>query len=99
SNENLSQKLIPLNGCCNSSASELLNNRWNAAMNAYDNLPEDSLERPVLYESNNAAASASSSPWRYSVFPQHLMINPNGGGEVHRDFFAELRAAIDSAGN
>ncbi|KAH6766118.1 hypothetical protein C2S52_017101 [Perilla frutescens var. hirtella] len=85
-------KLIPLHGCCNSEASQLLNSRWTAALNAHNSLPEDSDERPVLY------ARKSSAPWGHAILP-HLLIQPTGGGStgLQRDFLSELRQAVDNA--
>ncbi|MCD7472773.1 hypothetical protein HAX54_014132 [Datura stramonium] len=48
-NENHRMRLIPLQGCSGSDAFQLLDNRWMAALNAYNNLPYDSPERPVMY--------------------------------------------------
>ncbi|CAN4101138.1 unnamed protein product [Withania somnifera] len=42
-NEYPPAKLIPLQGCSTGEASQLLNDRWTAALNAHNNLPEDSL--------------------------------------------------------
>ncbi|XP_047979647.1 uncharacterized protein LOC125221560 [Salvia hispanica] len=91
-NENLRAKLIPLQGCCNSEASQLLNSRWTAAMNAHSSLPEDSSERPVVYARKNAA------PWGHSILP-HLLIQPTGGVStgLQGDFLNELRQAMDNA--
>ncbi|XP_057773697.1 uncharacterized protein LOC130992993 [Salvia miltiorrhiza] len=88
-NESLRAKLIPLHGCCNSEASQLLNN---PAMNAHNSLPEDSSERPVLY------ARKSSAPWGHTILP-HLLIQPTGGASsgLQGDFLNELRQAMDNA--
>nr|GFA87474.1 hypothetical protein [Tanacetum cinerariifolium] len=37
----LPSHLIPLKGCCSSEAYQLLNNRWAAAMSAYENPSTD----------------------------------------------------------
>ncbi|KVI03752.1 hypothetical protein Ccrd_017938, partial [Cynara cardunculus var. scolymus] len=42
------QRLIALEGCCNSEAYQLLNNRWAAAMNSYENPSTDIAERPMI---------------------------------------------------
>ncbi|XP_042045264.1 uncharacterized protein LOC121791348 [Salvia splendens] len=91
-NESLRAKLIPLQGCCNSEASQLLNSRWTAAMNAHSILPEDSSERPVVYARKSAA------PWGHSILP-HLLIQPTGGIStgLQGDFLNELRQAMDNA--
>ncbi|KAG8388823.1 hypothetical protein BUALT_Bualt02G0165100 [Buddleja alternifolia] len=85
-------KLISVHGCCNSDAFQLLNNRWTAAMNAHNSLPEDSAERPVLY------TRKSTSTWSQAILP-HLLIQPAGGAStgVQRDFLSELRQAIQNA--
>ncbi|KAI3450163.1 hypothetical protein Pfo_006828 [Paulownia fortunei] len=91
-NESLRVKLIPLHGCCNSEASQLLTNRWTAAMNAHNSLPEDSAERPVLYTRKSASA------WGQAILP-HLLIQPTGGAStgLQRDFLTELRQAMHNA--
>ncbi|KAL3653219.1 hypothetical protein CASFOL_002900 [Castilleja foliolosa] len=90
--ESVRAKLIPLHGCCNSEAAQLLSNRWTAAMNAHNSLPEDSAERPVMYTKKNA------SPWGRSILP-HLLIQPTGGAStgLQRDFLSELRQAMHNA--
>lgn len=90
--ESLWVKLIPLHGCCNSEAFQLLNNRWAATMSAYNNLPEDSAERPVLYTRKSASA------WGHAILP-HLLIQPTAGASTgfQRDFLTELRQAMQNA--
>ncbi|KAK6141547.1 hypothetical protein DH2020_024714 [Rehmannia glutinosa] len=85
-------KLIPLHGCCNSEASQLLSNRWTAAMNAYNSLPEDSAERPVMYTRKSTTA------WGQAILP-HLLIQPTGGAAtgLQRDFLSELQQAMHNA--
>ncbi|KAM3231700.1 putative protein isoform X1 [Capsicum chacoense] len=63
-NEYPPTKLIPLQGCCTSEAFQLLNDRWAAALNAHNNLPEDSLERPVMYTKR--------SPWGHGLLPHQV---------------------------
>ncbi|KAG6415517.1 uncharacterized protein LOC125191253 [Salvia hispanica] len=89
---NARAKLIPLQGCCNSEASQLLNNRWAAAMNAHNSLPEDSSERPVVYARKSAA------PWGHTILP-HLLVQPTGGASagLQGDFLNELQKAMDNA--
>ncbi|KAL3850497.1 hypothetical protein ACJIZ3_012379 [Penstemon smallii] len=84
--------LIHLHGCHNSEAFQLLNNRWTAAMIAYNSLPEDSAERPVIYTRKSASA------WGQAILP-HLLIQPTGGAStgLQRDFLSELRQAIHNA--
>ncbi|KAL8055732.1 hypothetical protein ABFX02_04G074900 [Erythranthe guttata] len=85
--ESLRVKLIPLHGCCNSEASQLLVNRWAVVMNAHNSLPEDSSEKPVVY------TKKSTSSWGQAILP-HLMIQPSVGA---RDFLGELRKAMHNA--
>lgn len=90
-NENSLGRLIPLHGCGNSEAFQLLNDRWAAAMNALNNLPEDSRERPLLYK-------RSASPWGHAMLP-HLLMSPpaNSSTGSQKDFSNELRSAIQNA--
>lgn len=85
-------RLIPLSGCHNSEAFQLLNDRWTAAMHAYTNLPVDSSEKPVLYSRRNA------SPLGHAMLP-HLMMQPgiNASSSSQKDFLSELRAAIGNS--
>ncbi|RZC56323.1 hypothetical protein C5167_015177 [Papaver somniferum] len=70
--------LIPLDGCSNSEAAQLLNTRWEAAMHAFNDPPLDLTERPVMYSGTGA------STWGQGQArpPQQM------------DFLAELRRAI-----
>ncbi|CDP04003.1 unnamed protein product [Coffea canephora] len=88
-NENSLVGLIPIHGCCNSEAFQLLNDRWAAAMNALNSLPEDSSERPVLY-------SRSGSPWGQPMLPHMLMPSADSSG-LKKDFLSELRYAMRNA--
>lgn len=91
-NENYLGRLIPLHGCGNSEAFQLLNDRWAAAMNAHNNLPEDSPGRPLLYK-------RSASPWGHAMLP-HLLMSPpanSSTGGSQKDFSNELRNAIRNA--
>ncbi|KAL0436645.1 UNVERIFIED_CONTAM: hypothetical protein Sradi_0372400 [Sesamum radiatum] len=64
---------------------------WAATMSAYNNLPEDSAERPVLY------TRKSSSAWGHAILP-HLLIQPTAGAStgLQRDFLTELRQAMQN---
>ncbi|XP_051141632.1 uncharacterized protein LOC127258723 [Andrographis paniculata] len=89
--ESLRVKLIPLQGCHSSEASQLLNNRWEAAVNALNNLPEDSAERPVLYTAKGTPA------WGQAYLP-HLVMQPAGVSTgLQRDFLSELQQAMQNA--
>ncbi|CAA2979574.1 Hypothetical predicted protein [Olea europaea subsp. europaea] len=85
-------KSIPLHGCCNSEALQLLNDRWTAAMSAFNNLPEDSADRPVFYSRKSASA------WNQTVLP-HLLMQPVDGPStgLQGDFLSELRQAMHNA--
>ncbi|KAL5189293.1 hypothetical protein HKD37_04G009017 [Glycine soja] len=80
-NENHYSRFIALEGCSCSAAAQLLNDRWTAAIQSYNN-PKDSSEKPVMYSSGTsvwtAATSASSSV-------------------SQRDFLGELRRQMHSA--
>ncbi|KAJ8559417.1 hypothetical protein K7X08_003475 [Anisodus acutangulus] len=90
-NEYPPTRLIPLQGCSISEAFQLLNDRWAAALNAHNNLPEDSLERPVMY--------AKRSPWGHAMLPRQLMSQAGAGSStgLHKDFLSELRLAMLNA--
>ncbi|KAJ8559260.1 hypothetical protein K7X08_000028 [Anisodus acutangulus] len=87
-NENHRTGLIPLQGCSGSDAFQLLNDRWMAALNAYNNLPYDSPERPVMYTKR--------SPWGQSMLPHQLMSQAGGVSSPgsQKDFLSELRLAM-----
>ncbi|KAL6967879.1 hypothetical protein U1Q18_044908 [Sarracenia purpurea var. burkii] len=55
-NENPHQGLIPLPGCIKSEAFQLLNDRWAAAINAFNDPSIDLAERPVMYSGSGASA-------------------------------------------
>ncbi|KAL1816880.1 uncharacterized protein LOC108220103 [Daucus carota subsp. sativus] len=55
-NENAPARLISLHGCCESEAFQLLNDRWAAAMDAYNSPSIDVGERPIMYSGNGASA-------------------------------------------
>ncbi|XP_009794452.1 uncharacterized protein LOC107761999 [Nicotiana tabacum] len=90
-NEYPPTRLIPLQGCGTSEAFQLLNDRWAAALNAHNNLPDDSLERPVMYMKR--------SPWGHAMLPHQLMSQAGAGSSTgpHKDFLNELRLAMLSA--
>ncbi|OIT25803.1 PREDICTED: uncharacterized protein LOC109215824 isoform X2 [Nicotiana attenuata] len=80
--------LIPLQGCSGSDAFQLLNNRWMAALNAYNNLPYDSPERPVMY--------TKKSHWGHAMVPHQLMSQGGGASSsgLQKDFLSELQLAM-----
>ncbi|KAK7352007.1 hypothetical protein VNO80_17422 [Phaseolus coccineus] len=59
-NENHYSRFITLEGCSCSAASQLLNDRWTAAMQSYNN-PKDSSDKPVMY-------SSGASVWTHQQF-------------------------------
>ncbi|KAK9066009.1 hypothetical protein SSX86_015411 [Deinandra increscens subsp. villosa] len=86
-------RLIGLQGCCNSEAYQLLNNRWAAAMNAYESPSTDLAERPVMYSGSSASA------WGQFRLP-HQMMSPIAGVGTFGpqiDFISELRQAMHNS--
>ncbi|KAG6628933.1 uncharacterized protein LOC122294773 isoform X1 [Carya illinoinensis] len=55
-NENHRSGLIALEGCCCSEASQLLDDRWAAALDCYNNPSIDLSERPVMYSGSAPSA-------------------------------------------
>ncbi|XP_024975393.1 uncharacterized protein LOC112513385 [Cynara cardunculus var. scolymus] len=87
------QRLIALEGCCNSEAYQLLNNRWAAAMNSYENPSTDIAERPVMY-SGSGASSGVQIGFPYQMIPATSGVGPSG----HQiDFLSELRLAMHNS--
>ncbi|RDX73654.1 hypothetical protein CR513_46708, partial [Mucuna pruriens] len=70
-NENHYARFITLEGCSCSSAAQLLNDRWTAAIQSYNN-PKDSSEKPVMY-------SSGASVWSDGRFPHQDFL-----GELRR---------------
>ncbi|XP_031100045.1 uncharacterized protein LOC116004223 isoform X1 [Ipomoea triloba] len=83
--------IIPLNGCCNSDVYQLLNERWTTAMNLYNNLPEGSPERPVMYTRN----ASNPSPWRLPHQMSQTASGPSVG--LQKDFLSELWQAMQNS--
>ncbi|KAK3031817.1 hypothetical protein RJ639_035954 [Escallonia herrerae] len=93
-NENPHPKLISLRGCCDSEAFQLLNDRWAAAMNAYNSPSTDLAEKPVMYSGTGASA------WGSFRLPHQLMSptgssGPPSGSQM--DFLSELHRAMRNA--
>ncbi|XP_004500719.1 uncharacterized protein [Cicer arietinum] len=83
-NENHYSRLIALEGCSGSAASQLLNDRWTAAIQSYNN-PKDSSEKPVMY-------SGGTSVWTQFRLP-HQIMSPAAGATSsvsQLDFLGEL---------
>ncbi|KAF3444245.1 hypothetical protein FNV43_RR13935 [Rhamnella rubrinervis] len=92
-NENPHAGLIALEGCCSSEASQLLNDRWEAAMQSLNDSSIDLSERPVLYSGSGASA------WGHFRFPHQFMAPTDSTGSPgsQMDFLAELRRAMLNA--
>ncbi|KAK9993197.1 hypothetical protein SO802_022900 [Lithocarpus litseifolius] len=88
-NENPRTGLIALQGCCSSEASQLLNERWTAAMRSYHNPSIDLAERPVMYSGSGSAA------WGQPRIPQQIIGAGPSGSQM--DFLGELRRAMCNA--
>ncbi|KAF5470294.1 hypothetical protein F2P56_010816, partial [Juglans regia] len=90
-NENHCSGLIALEGCCRSEASRLLDDRWAAALDCYNNPSIDLSERPVMY------AGTAPSAWSFRL--PHQMMAPVGAGPYGSpmDFLGELRRAQRNA--
>ncbi|KAJ7961776.1 Protein phosphatase 2C 71 [Quillaja saponaria] len=87
-NESHYSASITLEGCCNSAASRLLNDRWTAAMQCYNNPSIDSADKPVMH-------SGSTSAWGNFRLPHQIMsatdsVSPPGS---QLDLLGELRRA------
>ncbi|CAN1127942.1 hypothetical protein LINPERPRIM_LOCUS29915, partial [Linum perenne] len=92
-NENSRVALVALEGCSNSNASQLLNDRMFHAL--WDNLDLVFIfpERPVLY------SGSVSSAWGQFKLPHQMMAAANSGGPsgTQMDFLSELRRAMHNA--
>ncbi|KAF8036034.1 hypothetical protein BT93_C1907 [Corymbia citriodora subsp. variegata] len=90
--ENPRPRLIALEGCSNSEASRLLNDRWEATIQSCNDSSIDSSERPVMY------SGSSTSAWGHIKLP-HQLIAPSSvaspGSQM--DFLGELRQAMPYA--
>ncbi|KAK9281278.1 hypothetical protein L1049_004175 [Liquidambar formosana] len=92
-NENVRPRLIALDGCCSSEASQLLNDRWAAAMHCFNDPSVDLSEKPVMYSGSSASA------WGQFRLP-HQFMPPNatvGPSGSQMDFLGELRRAMRNA--
>ncbi|CAN1127943.1 hypothetical protein LINPERPRIM_LOCUS29915 [Linum perenne] len=92
-NENSRVALVALEGCSNSNASQLLNDRWATVMHIYNDPAIDLSERPVLY------SGSVSSAWGQFKLPHQMMAAANSGGPsgTQMDFLSELRRAMHNA--
>merc|ERR1711879_1100370 len=91
--ENSHPRLIALEGCYRSEASQLLNERWAQAMHNYNDTSVDLSERPAMYSGSSASA------WGHSRLPHQFMLQANSGPSSgsQMDFLSELRRAIRDA--
>ncbi|KAJ1411718.1 hypothetical protein SESBI_21036 [Sesbania bispinosa] len=90
-NENHYSRFIALEGCSCSAASQLLNDRWTAAIQSYNN-PKDSSEKPVMY-------SGGTSVWTQFRLP-HQIMSPaasSSSSVSQMDFLGELRRQMHNA--
>ncbi|WCJ37310.1 hypothetical protein M5689_018459 [Euphorbia peplus] len=87
--------LIALQGCCQSEAAQLLNDRWALAMHKYDDTTIDLSERPVMY------AASTPSAWGHLRLPHQFMPPPGNSGVPYSvsqiDFLTELRRQMRNA--
>ncbi|XP_019414788.1 PREDICTED: uncharacterized protein LOC109326551 [Lupinus angustifolius] len=85
-NENHYPRFVALEGCSCSAASQLLTDRWTAAMQSYNN-PTDSSEKPVMY-------SGGTPVWNQFRLP-HQIMSPAAASVSSSvpllDFLGELR--------
>ncbi|KAL5547672.1 hypothetical protein UlMin_002903 [Ulmus minor] len=92
-NENPRSSLIALEGCSNSVASQLMNDRWAAAMQSFNDPSIDPSEKPVMF------AEKPTSAWGQYRLP-HQFMAPTGGAASpgsQMDFLAELRRQMSNS--
>ncbi|MED6124889.1 hypothetical protein PIB30_063182 [Stylosanthes scabra] len=89
-NENHYSRFISLEGCSCSAASQLLNDRWSAAIQAYNN-PKDSSEKPEMY------SGATSSVWTQFRLPHQIMSPGASSSGSQLDFLGELSCQMHRA--
>ncbi|KAI4356223.1 hypothetical protein L6164_000262 [Bauhinia variegata] len=87
-NENHYSGFIALEGCSSSAAYQLLNDRWTAAMQSYNN-PIDASEKPVMH-------SGGTSAWGQFRLPHQIMASA-ASTSSSMDFLGELCRAMQSA--
>ncbi|XP_057436667.1 uncharacterized protein LOC130729062 [Lotus japonicus] len=89
-NENPYSRFVALDGCSCSAASQLLNDRWTAAIQSYNN-SKDSPEKPVMY-------SGGTSVWTHFRLP-HQIMSPAASAPPsvsQLDFLGELNRQMQS---
>ncbi|XP_030510549.1 uncharacterized protein LOC115725245 isoform X2 [Cannabis sativa] len=92
-NEKPRTRLIALEGCSSSEASQLLNERWAATMQFYNDSTVEQPEKPVM------CSDKASSAWGGQFRLPHQFMTPTGrpgspGSQM--DFLGELRRAISN---
>ncbi|KAF4390862.1 hypothetical protein CsatB_014883 [Cannabis sativa] len=92
-NEKPRARLIALEGCSSSEASQLLNERWAATMQFYNDSTVEQPEKPVM------CSDKASSAWGGQFRLPHQFMTPTGrpgspGSQM--DFLGELRRAISN---
>ncbi|GAB2215365.1 hypothetical protein Droror1_Dr00019750 [Drosera rotundifolia] len=85
--DSLHSGFISLNGCSRSAASQLLRDRWDAAIQSYNDPSVDLSERPVMYMGSPASA------WGAFRLPHEMM----SGSQM--DFLTLLRRAMQTPTN
>ncbi|KAF7153264.1 hypothetical protein RHSIM_Rhsim01G0246100 [Rhododendron simsii] len=89
-NENLHPRLISLHGCCKSDAFQLLNERWAATINAFNDPTTDFADRPVMYTGSGGSA------WGQFRLPHQFnspRVPTGSSSGSQMDFLSELRRA------
>ncbi|XP_039849036.1 uncharacterized protein LOC120708018 isoform X1 [Panicum virgatum] len=81
-------RLVPLEGCSASEASQLLNDRWTAAMNLYNDQTIDCSEKPVMY------SGSTSSSWGHLKLPHQMNFLEELRHAV--DAHTEIASPVDS---
>lgn len=92
-NDNSRPGLIALDGCSNSEASQLLNDRWAAAIQGANDTSIDPSERPIMHTDKAPA-------WGGQFRLPHQFMSPTGGVTSpgsQMDFLSELRRAKSNA--
>ncbi|XP_058205564.1 uncharacterized protein LOC131319355 isoform X2 [Rhododendron vialii] len=99
-NENLHPRLISLHGCCKSDAFQLLNERWAATINAFNDPTTDFAGElkhlPVMYTGSGGSA------WGQFRLPHQFnspRVAAGSSSGSQMDFLSELRRAMHHDAN
>ncbi|XP_010551987.1 PREDICTED: uncharacterized protein LOC104822452 [Tarenaya hassleriana] len=84
SNSNSARRIISVEGCHRSEAYQLLSERWEAAMNLYNNPTVDLSERPIMYYGGDV----------WGRLPHKIMASANNTGPPPTDYRSELRRGL-----